>query len=78
MISYNHIQAEFRSRALKEMADDVEIVAVADAMKHEVCGPTKFGGSLYRTAWAPGAERLGSRVYPFREQRAQGDGSRYG
>jgi predicted dehydrogenase len=30
MISYDHIHAEFRSRALKEMADDVEIVAVAD------------------------------------------------
>lgn len=49
MISYDHIHAEFRSRALKEMANDVEIVAVADSDEARVCeAQRKFGGSLYR------------------------------
>src|SRR5271165_3071939 len=49
MISYDHIHAEFRSRALKEMANDVEIVAVADSNEARVCeAQRKFGGRLYR------------------------------
>ena len=30
MISYEHIHAEFRSRALSEMGQEIEIVAIAD------------------------------------------------
>jgi len=48
MISYEHIHAEFRSRALSEMREDVEIVAVAD--DDEVRGreaQSKFGGEYY-------------------------------
>src|SRR6202035_3516038 len=49
MISYDHIHAEFRSRALKEMADDVEIVAVADRDEARLCeAQRKFGGSSHR------------------------------
>jgi predicted dehydrogenase len=46
MISYEHIHAEFRSRALSEMSQDVEIVAIAD--ENEARGrkaQRKFGGS---------------------------------
>ena len=54
MISYDHIHAEFRSRALKEMANDVEIVAVADSDEARVCeAQRKFGGSLYRWLLTP-------------------------
>jgi predicted dehydrogenase len=48
MISYEHIHAEFRSRALSEMRQDVQIVAVADddeARGREA--QRKFGGNYY-------------------------------
>jgi predicted dehydrogenase len=48
MISYEHIHAEFRSRALSEMPDEVEIVAIAD--DDEVRGreaQRKFGGTYF-------------------------------
>jgi predicted dehydrogenase len=49
MISYDHIHAEFRSRALKEMADDVDIVAVSDSDERRVAeAQRKFGGTSYR------------------------------
>jgi predicted dehydrogenase len=49
MISYEHIHAEFRSRALKEMSNDVEIVAVADSDERRAAeAQRKFGGRLYR------------------------------
>jgi predicted dehydrogenase len=49
MISYDHIYAELRSRALKEMTNDVEIVAVADSDEGRVSeAQRKFGGSPYR------------------------------
>ncbi len=48
MISFDHIHAEFRSRALKEMADEVEIVALADRDEARVSeAQRKFGGSSY-------------------------------
>jgi predicted dehydrogenase len=49
MISYDHIHAEFRSRALREMTDDVSIVAIAE--ENEVRGSEavrKFGGTYYK------------------------------
>jgi predicted dehydrogenase len=49
MISYDHVHAEFRSRALAEMVDDVRIVAIAEA--DEVRGQAavrKFGGTYYK------------------------------
>src|SRR6266436_3586118 len=49
MISYDHIHADFRSRALREMADDVSIVAIAE--ENEVRGSEavrKFGGTYYK------------------------------
>jgi predicted dehydrogenase len=49
MISYDHIHAEFRSRALSEMPHDVHIVAIAEA--DEVRGEAavrKFGGTYYK------------------------------
>ena len=49
MISYDHIHAEFRSRALKEIADDVSIVAIAE--ENEMRGAEavkKFGGTYYK------------------------------
>jgi len=49
MISYDHIHAEFRSRALCEMADDVSIVAIAE--ENEMRGNEavkKFGGTYYK------------------------------
>jgi predicted dehydrogenase len=48
MISYEHIHAEFRSRALSEMGQEIEIVAIAD--DNEARGREaqhKFGGSYY-------------------------------
>jgi len=49
MISYDHVHAEFRSRALKEMTDDVEIVAVADHDESRASeAQRKFGGRPYR------------------------------
>src|ERR1700756_2095011 len=48
MISYDHIHAEFRSRALSEMSGEVEIVAVAD--DNEIRGQEaqrKFGGTYF-------------------------------
>ena len=49
MISYDHVHAEFRSRALREMADDVTIVAIAE--ENEMRGTEavkKFGGTYYK------------------------------
>jgi predicted dehydrogenase len=49
MISYDHVHAEFRSRALAEMVNDVSIVAIAEA--DEVRGEAavrKFGGTYYK------------------------------
>ena len=49
MISYDHIHAEFRSRALSEMPDDVNIVAIAE--ENEMRGSEavkKFGGTHYK------------------------------
>lgn len=49
MISYDHVHAEFRSRALAEMPNDVNIVAIAEA--DEVRGDAavrKFGGTYYK------------------------------
>jgi predicted dehydrogenase len=49
MIGYDHIHAEFRSRALKEMAEEVEIVAIADSDEARGANAQqKFGGGLYR------------------------------
>jgi predicted dehydrogenase len=48
MISYEHIHAEFRSRALSEMPDEVEVVAIAD--DDEARGTEaqrKFGGTYF-------------------------------
>jgi predicted dehydrogenase len=49
MISYEHVHAEFRSRALSEMREAVEIIAVAD--DDEVRGKAaqqRYGGTYYR------------------------------
>jgi predicted dehydrogenase len=49
MISYEHIHAEFRSRALREMGEDVSIVAIAE--ENEMRGTEavrKFGGTYYK------------------------------
>src|ERR1700730_10941080 len=49
MIGYDHIHAEFRSRALKEMAEEGEIVAIADSDEERGANAQqKFGGGLYR------------------------------
>ena len=49
MISYDHVHAEFRSRALAEMTDDVRIVAIAepDEVRGEAAA-RKFGGKYYQ------------------------------
>jgi predicted dehydrogenase len=49
MISYDHVHAEFRSRALAEMADDVRIVAIAepDEVRGEAAA-RKFGSKYYQ------------------------------
>ncbi|HEY4783061.1 MAG TPA: hypothetical protein VIH54_14680, partial [Chthoniobacterales bacterium] len=49
MVSYEHVHAEFRSRALAEMGDVVEIIAVAD--DDEVRGSAaqqRYGGTYHR------------------------------
>jgi predicted dehydrogenase len=49
MISYDHIHAEFRSRALREMADEVSIVAIAEANEMRgIEAVKKFGGAYYK------------------------------
>jgi predicted dehydrogenase len=49
MISFDHVHAEFRSRALAEMSDDVRIVAIAEAdeVRGDVAVKT-FGGIYYK------------------------------
>jgi predicted dehydrogenase len=49
MISYDHVHAEFRSRALAEMPNDVRLVAIAEVDEvrgHEAI--QRFGGSYYK------------------------------
>lgn len=49
MISYDHVHAEFRSRALAEMPNEVSIVAIAE--ENEVRGDVavrRFGGTYYK------------------------------
>ena len=49
MISYDHVHAEFRSRALAEMPNDVCLVAVAEPDEERGnAAVQKFGGTYYK------------------------------
>jgi predicted dehydrogenase len=49
MISYDHVHAEFRSRALAEMPNEVCLVAVAEADEERgKAAIQKFGGTYYK------------------------------
>jgi predicted dehydrogenase len=49
MISFDHVHAEFRSKALAEMPDKVSIVAIAEADRGRgEAAVSKFGGAYYQ------------------------------
>ena len=49
MISFDHVHAEFRSKALAEMPDEVSIVAIAEVDRGRgEAAARKFGGAYYQ------------------------------